>query len=42
MHNYNYDEKHFKVMNYAYLQLCIEHSRVYDLHMIIVLNEKRI
>jgi hypothetical protein len=39
MHNYRYDQKHFKVMNYAYLQwwkrehlkvMTIEHSKVYD------------
>jgi hypothetical protein len=39
MHNYRYDQRHFKVMNYAYLQwwkrehlkvMTIEHSKVYD------------
>jgi len=39
MHNYGYDQRHFKVMNYAYLQwwkrehlkvMTIEHSKVYD------------
>jgi hypothetical protein len=39
MHNYRYDQRHFKVINYAYLEwwkrehlkvMTIEHSKVYD------------
>jgi hypothetical protein len=30
MHNYSYDQEHFKVMDYAYLQLWIRTFQSYD------------
>jgi hypothetical protein len=35
MHNYSYDQEHFKVM-------IIEHSKVYDLYLNTVLNKNNI